>query len=64
VRLAHRDNMALLEILDDGTGGEPREGNGFTGMRERISALGGSLVRDGRAGMRLEITLPLRPEPA
>ena len=28
-------------------------------MRERIAALGGSLVRDGRSGMRLEITLPL-----
>ena len=64
VRLAHRDNVALLEIVDDGKGGDTREGNGLTGMRERIAALGGSLVRDGRAGMRLEITLPLNPEPA
>ncbi|MEO8361596.1 MAG: sensor histidine kinase [Vicinamibacteria bacterium] len=64
VRLGHRDNAALLEIMDDGRGGEPREGNGLTGMRERVSALGGRLVRDGRDGMRLEITLPLSPEPA
>ncbi len=64
VRLAHRSNLALLEIVDDGRGGDAREGNGLTGMRERIAALGGSLVRDGRAGMRLEITLPLSPEPA
>ena len=64
VRLAHRNNVALLEIEDDGRGGEPREGNGLTGMRERISALGGSLVRDGSTGMRLQITLPLSPQPA
>ena len=64
VRLAHRNNVALLEIVDDGTGGSSREGNGLTGMRERIAALGGSLVRDRRSGTRLEITLPLVPEPA
>ena len=64
VRLAHRNNVALLEIVDDGTGGDGREGNGLTGMRERIAALGGSLVRDGRSGTRIEITLPLAPEPA
>lgn len=64
VRLVHQNNVALLEILDDGLGGDAREGNGLLGMRERIAALGGSLVRDGRSGMRLEITLPLRPEPA
>lgn len=63
VRLVHRNSVALLEIVDDGRGGDAREGNGLLGMRERIAALGGSLVRDGRSGMRLEITLPLRPEP-
>jgi len=64
VRLVHRNNVALLEIADDGRGGDALEGNGLLGMRERIAALGGSLVRDGRAGMRLEVTLPLAPEPA
>lgn len=64
VRLVHRNNVALLEIVDDGRGGDGREGNGLLGMRERIAALGGSLVRDGRSGMRLEITLPLAPEAA
>ncbi len=64
VRLAHRNNVAMLEIVDDGTGGSTREGNGLLGMRERIAALGGSLVRDSRSGTRLEITLPLAPEPA
>lgn len=64
VRLAREENQTRLEIVDDGRGGDAKEGNGLTGMRERIAALGGSLVRDGHAGMRLEITLPLRPEPA
>jgi len=64
VRLEHRNNVALLEIVDDGCGGDPREGNGFAGMRERLAALGGKLVLDGRAGMRLRISLPLAPEAA
>ncbi|MBP9945684.1 MAG: sensor histidine kinase [Vicinamibacteria bacterium] len=64
VRLALSNNVARLEIEDDGAGGDGREGNGLTGMRERVAALGGSLVRDGRSGTRLEITLPLSPEPA
>ena len=64
VRLVHQDNVALLEIVADGLGGDAREGNGLLGMRERLAALGGSLVRDGRSGMRLEITLPLSPEAA
>jgi two-component system, NarL family, sensor histidine kinase DesK len=64
VRLVHRDNVALLEIEDDGRGGDAREGNGLAGMRERLAALGGSLARDGRAGMRLTITLPCRIEAA
>lgn len=64
VRLALSNNAARLEIQDDGKGGDGREGNGLIGMRERVAALGGSLVRDGRSGTRLEITLPLTPEPA
>lgn len=59
VRLANRNGVALLEIADDGRGGDAREGNGFAGMRERITALGGTLLRDGRTGMRIEISLPL-----
>jgi two-component system sensor histidine kinase DesK len=59
VRLVNRDRVARLEISDDGRGGEALEGNGFAGMRERVAALGGSLQRDGRAGMRIEIALPL-----
>ena len=64
VKLEHRNNVALLEIVDDGRGGLPREGNGLAGMRERLAALGGSLVLDGTTGMRLRISLPLSVEAA
>jgi two-component system, NarL family, sensor histidine kinase DesK len=64
VKLEHRNNVALLEIVDDGRGGLPKEGNGFAGMRERLAALGGSLVLDGTTGMRLRISLPLSAEAA
>jgi len=40
VRLVHQNHVALLEIVDDGRGGDAREGNGLLGMRERITALG------------------------
>jgi two-component system sensor histidine kinase DesK len=59
VRLASENGFALLAIEDDGRGGEAPEGNGLLGMRERLAALGGSLVRDGSQGMKLQIRLPL-----
>jgi two-component system sensor histidine kinase DesK len=49
----------LLEIQDDGRGGDQVEGNGLLGMRERIEALGGTVQRDTRAGTRLTIQFPL-----
>jgi two-component system, NarL family, sensor histidine kinase DesK len=58
-----------LEVVDDGRGApkEPApEGSGLAGMRERLGALGGSVVREGGAtGTRLTIFLPRggRPRP-
>ncbi len=49
---------ARLVIEDDGRGGPVREGSGLAGMRERIEALGGHLVVDGRSGTRVEVVLP------
>ena len=48
-----------LEVADDGRGGELREGNGLSGMRQRVEALGGVLERDGSAGTRLRIRVPV-----
>jgi signal transduction histidine kinase len=73
VTLAVRDERIVLEVRDDGRGPPvatlehlEREGHmGLAGMRERISALGGS-VRFGagpKAGASLEVVVPLSPAP-
>jgi two-component system sensor histidine kinase DesK len=59
LRLAPVNGNCLLEIQDDGRGGDQVEGNGLLGMRERIEALGGTVQRDTRAGTRLTIQFPL-----
>lgn len=52
---------AVLRIEDDGRGGALVPGNGLTGMRERIEALGGRLRIDARkgAGTHIEVRVPL-----
>ncbi|MDH4063561.1 MAG: histidine kinase, partial [Acidobacteriota bacterium] len=59
IRLEHAAGVVVLEIADDGRGGQTPLGHGLTGMRERITALGGDLVRQSDRGTRLRITLPL-----
>ena len=52
----------VLEVTDDGGGTRGPEGSGLTGMRERVSALGGSVrveAGDGARGTRVTVTLPL-----
>jgi two-component system sensor histidine kinase DesK len=48
-----------LTVSDDGRGGGREDGAGISGMRERITALGGSVARDGAHGTTLTVTLPL-----
>jgi two-component system sensor histidine kinase DesK len=54
-----------MRIADDGRGGIAGDGNGMSGMRERVRALGGSLdVVSPRGGTVLDIRVPLpAPEP-
>jgi two-component system sensor histidine kinase DesK len=53
-----------MQINDNGRGGQSAEGNGISGMRERVRALGGTLTIDSppRRGTRLYISVPLGPK--
>lgn len=62
IRFYAQDGSALMEVQDDGKGGDAPFGNGLTGMRERIQALGGVLQRQSDGGTRLLIRLPLNAE--
>lgn len=55
----------VMRVRDDGRGGVNERGNGLTGMRERIEAIGGTLAIEsprGR-GTSIEVSLPM-PVPA
>jgi two-component system sensor histidine kinase DesK len=62
IRFYTQDGSVLLEVADNGRGGDAPFGNGLTGMRERIQALGGVLRRESQGGTRLMIQLPLKVE--
>ena len=58
-----QDERLMLVIEDDGSGlppGSNQQGFGLTGMRERISALGGSLSISCTHGTRVNVSLPQR----
>ncbi|MHA6783938.1 sensor histidine kinase [Pseudonocardia saturnea] len=52
------DGRVVLEVADDGVGGGVPDGNGLSGMRERIAALGGSVDRLTRDGTAVTVALP------
>lgn len=60
VRISVEGGVARLMVKDDGRGGRLREGNGISGMRERLAALDGTLeIESARGGTRLLALLPL-----
>jgi two-component system, NarL family, sensor histidine kinase DesK len=59
IRFYQRDGSLLMEVVDDGVGGAAPFGNGLSGMRERIMALGGALTRETDRGTRLRVQVPL-----
>lgn len=59
IRFYAQDGSALMEVQDDGKGATAPFGNGLNGMRERIHALGGALLRETDRGTRLTISVPL-----
>jgi signal transduction histidine kinase len=69
VECALRDDVVAIEIEDDGKGFDPATvgrsasgaGLGLTGMRERVTLLGGTLAIDASPGdgTRISVTVPL-----
>jgi signal transduction histidine kinase len=61
-RAAHR--MLHLRVSDDGAGGaDPEGGSGLIGLKDRVEALGGTMIVQSRrgAGTSLDVELPLDP---
>jgi two-component system sensor histidine kinase DesK len=62
VRLRASEAATVLDIDDDGKGMRAPEGGGLRGMRERISALGGSLdITSPGSGTKVTVTIPRAP---
>lgn len=66
VSLSSSAGWLTVRIDDDGAGMRGAlPGNGLTGMRERVAALGGTLtLRELDPGLRVDAVLPLAPGPA
>jgi two-component system sensor histidine kinase DesK len=58
ITLSASSGRAVLEVRDDGKGGNAPEGSGLSGMRERLRQVAGTVERSGDGGTRLLITLP------
>lgn len=61
IRIFEDEGRVMLEVRDDGeVRGDFAEGNGITGMRERLAKLGGRLrlARAGKA-LRVDVEIPL-----
>ena len=62
VSLTRAEGRLSVEVVDDGGGGAVHdEGMGLSGMRQRVEALGGSLIARPRAtgGFEVRVELPL-----
>jgi two-component system sensor histidine kinase DesK len=64
ITLSREGAEAALEIADDGHGGGVVEGNGLTGMRQRLAGIRGVLELGGNSGMRVRVRVPLAEQPA
>ncbi len=58
ITLSSEDGIRTLCIQDNGHGKSAPDGNGVTGMRERIKSLGGTLAIESFPGTRVRVTLP------
>jgi two-component system sensor histidine kinase DesK len=64
IRITSTTDDMVVEVSDDGQGGQAPDGAGLTGMRERIAALGGGVTRvtgtatGNGSGTLIRVTLP------
>ena len=61
ITFVHQDGALILTVADDGQAGTVREGRGLAGMRERLEAVGGSLVLATTPGIALTARIPVHP---
>ncbi|MDW2980743.1 sensor histidine kinase [Rhodanobacter sp. KK11] len=61
IEMTRERGSVCLQISDNGRGGIESDGNGLSGMRERVRTLGGTLVCESPRGQgsRLRVTVPL-----
>jgi two-component system, NarL family, sensor histidine kinase DesK len=60
ITLSGSGGTAVLRIADDGSGGALVEGAGLLGMKERVQAVGGSVVIESTAdGLTVSVSMPL-----
>ena len=59
VRAERTDDSLRIIVHDDGVGGEDQEGAGLSGMRARLAEIGGTVIREGSHGTRLELRVPV-----
>jgi signal transduction histidine kinase len=62
IDVARADGAVHISVRDDGVGGaDPARGSGLVGLRDRVEALGGTIVvKSARgAGTSAEVLLPL-----
>jgi signal transduction histidine kinase len=59
VQLDHRPGEVTVAVSDNGKGSTSPLGNGLSGMRERVTALGGELVTSSEPGFRVAARIPL-----
>lgn len=58
IRITDEPGATHLEIRDDGSGGDAPPGDGLTGLRERVRAVGGELSTDSTpTGFTLSVTV-------
>jgi PAS domain S-box-containing protein len=65
VRVTAGAEELLIEVSDDGIGGADENGHGLRGLRDRVEALGGTLVVESPVGHGTQLTarVPARAEP-